>query len=310
VVYHSSHTATLLADGRVLIAGGFTPLNGTPVAELYDPATNSWTAAAPLSTPRIAHSAVRLPDGEALVIGGAPDEKNTGLATAERYDPRTDQWRTAGAMHTTRVGFTTTLLPDGKVLVAGGETVGGGVGTPLAVAELYDPATNAWMTTTPLPTPRSGQRAVLLMDGRVLLISDEVSEVLPRGQARVEQYFERSRLEYHPENAAPYNILLGQLGRHLHAPDPPAAPIAGQTYVPETGHNVAADFCQYWQANGGLAQFGHPISEEMPEQLADGQTYTVQYFERARFERHPENPPPWAIGLGQLGRGALAAERH
>ncbi|HEX5505329.1 MAG TPA: hypothetical protein VFW96_22110 [Thermomicrobiales bacterium] len=86
----------------------------------------------------------------------------------------------------------------------------------------------------------------------------------------------------------------------------PAQPKAGFAYFQVTGHNVAPDFFQYWQANGGLAQFGYPLTEAFQEQLEDGKTYTVQCFERARFERHPENAAPWNIELGQSGRQILA----
>ena len=141
-------------------------------------------------------------------------------------------------------------------------------------------------------------------------ISGEFNQQLADGPTYRVQYFERVRMEDHPENQAPYDVLLGQFGRQFHPADPSVSPIAGQTYFQETGHNVAPDFFQYWQANGGLAQFGYPISEELQEQLEDGQTYTVQYFERARFERHPDNQPPWNIELGQFGRRALAGAGH
>src|SRR5207248_9806476 len=84
-------------------------------------------------------------------------------------------------------------------------------------------------------------------------------------------------------------------------------PLPGATYPNATGHNLAGGFLQYWQANGGLAQFGYPLSEELRERLEDGKEYTVQYFERARLEVHPENPAPYDILLGQFGRRILAA---
>ena len=140
-------------------------------------------------------------------------------------------------------------------------------------------------------------------------LTNERREVLEDGQVYVVQYFERVRLEYHPENAAPYDVLLGQFGRRwlrtAPLPDAATAPAtarAGVAYFPETGHNVGQRFLDYWQANGGLAQFGYPLTEEFTEQLEDGNTYTVQYFERARFERHPENPAPFDVLLGQFGR--------
>jgi hypothetical protein len=142
-------------------------------------------------------------------------------------------------------------------------------------------------------------------------LSDEFIEVLEDGKAYQVQYFERVRMEYHPENPVPWDIELGQFGRRIlqertgQTAAPPAQPEAGDAFFQVTGHNVAPDFFQYWQANGGLAQFGYPLTEEFQEQLEDGKPYTVQYFERARFERHPENQPPYDIELGQFGRRIL-----
>ncbi len=142
-------------------------------------------------------------------------------------------------------------------------------------------------------------------------ISAEFQERLEDGQVYTVQYFERVRMEYHPENDHPgdvrYAVLLGQFGRHFHPADPPTAPQRGATYFAVTGHSISPDILAYWQAHGGLEQFGYPISAEFAEQLGDGQTYTAQYFERARFERHPENDPPYNILLGQFGRQILAS---
>ena len=69
--------------------------------------------------------------------------------------------------------------------------------------------------------------------------------------------------------------------------------------------NVIPQFMAYWTANGGLAQFGYPISELVTETLEDGKPYQLQYFERARFELHPENQPPYDVLLGQFGRRIL-----
>src|SRR5437588_7343141 len=74
-----------------------------------------------------------------------------------------------------------------------------------------------------------------------------------------------------------------------------------QTF-PETGKTLAGGFLDYWTRHGGLAQFGYPISNEMAEKSdTDGKTYTVQYFERAVFEYHPENHPPYDVLLSLLG---------
>jgi hypothetical protein len=137
-------------------------------------------------------------------------------------------------------------------------------------------------------------------------ITNEQTEKLEDGKDYLVQWFERVRMEYHPESANPqYQVLLGQFGRILHPADPPVAAQPGQRFFMETGHNVPADFAAYWDANGGLAQFGYPLSEIIKETLEDGKTYDVQYFERARFERHPENQPPYNVLLGQFGRKIL-----
>ena len=86
----------------------------------------------------------------------------------------------------------------------------------------------------------------------------------------------------------------------------PAAQQAGASYFTQTGHNVDDGFLAYWQANGGLAQFGYPLTEVISEKLDDGQSYRIQYFERARFEYHPENDAPYDVLLGQFGRRILA----
>lgn len=139
-------------------------------------------------------------------------------------------------------------------------------------------------------------------------LTDERREILEDGNEYTVQYFERVRLEYHPENQPPHDILLGQFGRRVaggYMADP-SKPQPGRVFFPETSHNLFARFLEYWQENGGLARFGYPISEEYSQRLEDGQFYTVQYFERARFEYHPDNSRPYDVLLGQFGRRILA----
>jgi hypothetical protein len=138
-------------------------------------------------------------------------------------------------------------------------------------------------------------------------ISDAFMETLEDGKSYKVQYFERVRMEHHPENPAPYDVLLGQFGRQLHPAEPPVAPKPGARYFPETGHNLEDRFLAYWTTYGGLPQFGYPLSEVFVETLEDGKQYSVQYFERARFEHHPENQPPNDVLLGQFGRKILGA---
>ncbi|HEX9990147.1 MAG TPA: hypothetical protein VGE45_16945 [Chloroflexia bacterium] len=126
------------------------------------------------------------------------------------------------------------------------------------------------------------------------------------------QYFERNRFELHPENQPPYNVLLGRLGADStserdFAQVEPFESGPDHRYFPETGHSLNYAFLGYWDRNGGLAQFGYPMSEEIREKSAtDGKEYTVQYFERARFEYHPEYKGTSAeVLLGLLGVGAM-----
>ena len=134
-------------------------------------------------------------------------------------------------------------------------------------------------------------------------ISDELVEVLEDGKSYLVQYFERARFEYHPEIADPARqVLLGQFGRQLHPLYPPVPDCGCGRFFPETGHNIAGDFQAFWEQHGGLATFGLPLTDPVTETLEDGQRYTVQWFERARFERHPELGPTNNILLGQFGR--------
>jgi hypothetical protein len=124
------------------------------------------------------------------------------------------------------------------------------------------------------------------------------------------QYFERAAFEYHPElKGTPYEVLLAQLGTFQYkqkypngAPNQRANQDRGTLVFPETGKHLGGTFLKYWQEHGGLQQQGFPISEEFTE-VSDlnGKPYTVQYFERAVFEWHPENTPPFNVLLSQLG---------
>ncbi len=128
------------------------------------------------------------------------------------------------------------------------------------------------------------------------------------GKTYVAQSFEHTVFEYHPENAAPYTVLLAQLGTfRYHAKYPQGAPnqhasTDNPRVFPETGHTLGGLFRSYWETHGGLQQQGYPISDEFIEVSdEDHQPHTVQYFERAVFELHPANPAPSAVQLPALG---------
>src|SRR4051812_39514257 len=125
-----SHTATLLPNGMVLVAGGFGPVRAS--AELYDPASGTWMPTGSLNTARAQHTATLLPNGMVLVAGGFDSNVNVS-ASAELYDPASGTWTPTGNLNMARTSHTATLLPNGMVLVAGGFGVSG----DLASAELY-----------------------------------------------------------------------------------------------------------------------------------------------------------------------------
>jgi N-acetylneuraminic acid mutarotase len=163
-----AHTATLLANGQVLVSGGWA--NGTGYitrAELYNPATGTWSTTGSLNTGRYSHTATLLPNGRVLVAGGMYNN-NSSCQFAELYDPATGLWTTTGNLNQARVWHTATLLPSGKVLAAGGILRAGGNDTTLASCELYDPATGLWSITGSFNIYREGQTATLLPNGRVL----------------------------------------------------------------------------------------------------------------------------------------------
>ena len=141
------------------------------------------------------------------------------------------------------------------------------------------------------------------------------------GKVYLVQYFERNRFEFHPENrGTQYEVLLGLLGNQQtearRATGDGAfnrfdnAHYPGGFYFSETGHNLRNSFKSYWEANGGLAIYGFPISEEFEEvNPDDGKTYVVQYFERNRFEFHPENRGTrYEVLLGLLGNSLLKSK--
>jgi hypothetical protein len=158
------HTATLLPSGKVLVAAGQDQNFGVLAsAELFDPATGTWSPTGSLATARFVHTATLLPSGKVLVAGGGG---NGIVSSAELYDPSTGTWSSTGSLTGARARQTATLLPSGKVLVAGG-TSGS---TYLASAELYDPSTGTWTPTGSMSVPRWNFSATLLPSGNVLAV--------------------------------------------------------------------------------------------------------------------------------------------
>jgi hypothetical protein len=162
-------SATLLDNGDVLIAGGADSdgAGGVATAELYHPATRVFEALPSMRDGRVAHTATLLSDGRVLIVGGRGAKVNAG---AEVYDPRTKKFVATGNLNVERYKHTAALLPDGRVLVAGGSDAHDWNGTTNS-AEIYDPATQKFTTTSPLSEARFKlpDEAVLLSSGLVLV---------------------------------------------------------------------------------------------------------------------------------------------
>ncbi|MGC5567824.1 Kelch repeat-containing protein [Streptomyces sp. FR-108] len=180
------HSAVLLPDRRVLVAGGLTSRSGQSLrslrsAEILDPATGTWTEVAAMTDARGGHSAIVLAGGRVLVVGGSVPTSRDGsaaLAFCEVYDPAagaTGAWTPTGSLLVPRKGHQATLLSDGSVLATGGDAPGGqedGTFDPFsrATAERYSPAAGTWSAVADMPAGRTFHRAVPRESGTALVI--------------------------------------------------------------------------------------------------------------------------------------------
>lgn len=200
-----------LQDGRVLVVGS---READPRAELWDPATNAWTATQPLNKPRYAFAAVGLRDGRVVVTGGLNEGTGWGRGDHESFSstyafdpaPGREGWQKLGNMDVARTAPAAALLPDGRVLVAGGyfyrgpatsgtEPPSGAFGFAWATAELFDPVRGTWSRTGPMRHARAGAVAATMTDGRVLVVGSgrfRVTELDPDAFASAEIYDPRT----------------------------------------------------------------------------------------------------------------------
>ena len=174
------HTATLLDDGRVVLAGGVEQLSpATAVTldrfELFDPQTQTFALAGGLMQhPRSSHAAVKLKDGRLLLLGGLDDNGDV-VATGDVWDPVTEVAAPIAPMSSPRILFSATVLGDGRVFVAGGLSLldeldqFGTLNSALMTTETYDPAANSWQAGPSLPTKLVGHNASLLGNGQALI---------------------------------------------------------------------------------------------------------------------------------------------
>ena len=180
MVSRSSHSATLLPNGKVLVAGGVGVVGGVEVplasTEIYDPVSNSWNSAGSMSAGRARHTATLLLNGKVLVVGGneSASSEEHYLASAQVYDPASNTWSDAGSMLAARVFHAATLLPNGKVLVMGGHAAwptdcSYNCSRAFSSVEAYDPSSNTWSSASDM-LPRDWLTATLLPNGKVLAL--------------------------------------------------------------------------------------------------------------------------------------------
>lgn len=168
-------TATVLPNGKILVAGGSTFINGGAIAtaELFDPGTRTWTLTGNMNFGRAQHTALLLTANGLVLVAGGGDGWKTYTNTAELYDPTTGTWTLTGSMSVARFGHSGTPLPDGQVLVAGGQSTQN-VGCPPcgnieSSGELYDPGTGSWISAGNMASVREHQYATLLPNGEILV---------------------------------------------------------------------------------------------------------------------------------------------
>jgi hypothetical protein len=184
----AGHSATLLRDGKVLIAGGwltteslrpmYPDVSALASAELYDPSSGTFTATGSMATARFGHTATLLPDGRVLIAGGSPTfGSRVALTNSEIYNPSTGTFTATGDATTPRQWHTATLLNNGKVLITGGLSGSSDAQSNiypqdrihLASAELYDPSIGIFTATGDMSTSRYYHTSTLLPNGRVLI---------------------------------------------------------------------------------------------------------------------------------------------
>jgi N-acetylneuraminic acid mutarotase len=187
----SHHTTALLPDGKVLVMGGdifsreYPSRHAVATAELYDPATGTWSPTAPMAKARVGHATTRLLSGKVLVVGGRNDYAT--FSSAEVYDPDTGTWSFTAPMAQDRTEAHAILLRGGKVLVVGGHNniIKGHPPTLLSSAEVYDPDTGTWSSTAPMAEARSNPTTTWLLSDTVLVTGGLTDDHRPLASTEV-----------------------------------------------------------------------------------------------------------------------------
>ena len=283
--------AIVLADGRVLVAGGGTRC-GTVYAsaEIYDPTTNAWTTTGSMNVARELVRGVRLPDDRVLVAGGTGSYPFASLAAAEIYNPATGTWTVTDSLNEPRLwGGRSGLvvLPNGLVLAVGGYLRYCDVGTcdppmTLSSAELYDPATGLWTFTSSLSHPRVNHETTLLASGLVLITggadtgtatvfdSAELYDPATGTFAVIPATMTSARQEHSATRLADGRVLIAGGYQNSGSIILNSAEIYAET--PDTGVNIAYNPTQ--------TGYPHPLESDpgwgggsYPWEILDGQTY-------------------------------------
>jgi N-acetylneuraminic acid mutarotase len=276
-------TATLLQDGRVLVAGGQIRIYGsdefTKSAELYDPPTNTWTATGDMRAARVIDTAVLLPDGRVLVAGDHNASAKTN--TAEIYNPATGRWDYTGSMSAPHAECQMVLLHNGLVLIPGGQYTD--------VAELYDPRAGTWSVTGRMKNGFTQESTTLLLDGRVLVTEGDTVELYDptTGMWTYTGAMITSRVYYTQTLLSDGRVLVaGGRGGYVW--------LAGaELYDPATG---------MWSQTGSM---GEPRERMTANVLADGKVVVIGGDDAGIFLSTSEEYDPatctWQAGPVQLG---------
>ena len=275
------HVATVLADGRVLVTGGFNALGPISSAEIYDPIANTWTLTSPMPVARAYHTSTLLPGGNVLIAGGL-NSLGVPLAETEEFNPNLGTFSVVGNMITARDQGTATLVIDGpvatptyKVLIAGGFTSSGAT----ALSEYFNPTTGAFSSavppfsgTFPLIAARDADAAVLVPSGDVVAVGGTTTG--GTSLASAEKFWDSNEL---PAPIPSANIHLANnavAGQYLAAT---CGMWNGSTYVAQPGVQYA------WTVVDGVTLLPvggtalYPNYVQGPNGIYTGDTSTIEF---------------------------------
>jgi hypothetical protein len=309
----AAHTATALADGRVLVAGGFGADEGELWAstELFDRASGRFVPGPAMLAARQSHTATRLRDGRVLIAGGYGADGRT-LASAELFDPATRRFTPTGAMTEPRAGQAAVLLRDGTVLVVGGEA---SLSHTLASAEIYDPATGRFAATGSMSGARASHIATVLADGRVLVAGGHRGRRASLRVLRSAELFDPATGAFAPTGAL-------RVRRHKHdavtLPDGRVLVIAGADERDDLGAYDSAEIYDprrgAFAATGALAQARYKLQGTSIALMGDAALVTAGAARPELFveREHRFRALPGSFGTAHLfaaaapvGQGAL-----